>query len=70
LLLSRYISLSPSLSFISSISQGRADPPELRGIIPNSFQHIFESIALATAAGESEKQFLVRAAFLGVYVAK
>ncbi|RYG55449.1 hypothetical protein EON66_05290 [archaeon] len=24
--------------------QGRADPPELRGIIPNSFDHIFEFI--------------------------
>ena len=24
--------------------EGRQDPPELRGVIPNSFQHIFELI--------------------------
>jgi hypothetical protein len=60
-----YFPLSLFLVCFSHL-QGRADPPELRGIIPNSFQHIFESIALATAAGESEKQFLVRAAFLGI----
>jgi kinesin family protein 3/17 len=43
--------------------EGRADPPELRGIIPNSFQHIFESITLE----QGSKQFLVRAAFLEIY---
>ena len=43
--------------------EGRAEPPELRGIIPNSFQHIFESITLE----QGSKQFLVRAAFLEIY---
>ena len=27
--------------------EGRPDPPELRGVIPNSFQHIFDHIALS-----------------------
>lgn len=41
---------------------GRAEPPELRGIIPNSFEHIFEYIK-ATAA----KEFLVRCSYLEIY---
>ena len=36
--------------------EGASDPPELRGIIPNSFKHIFDQIGLR----EGEKQFLVR----------
>ena len=43
--------------------EGRPDPPNLRGIIPNSFQHIFDHIA---GAGD-EKQFLVRASYLEIY---
>lgn len=42
--------------------EGRADPPFLRGIIPNSFQHIFDHISSA-----SNFQFLVRASYLEIY---
>ena len=42
--------------------EGEPDPPELRGIIPNSFQHIFDRIALA-----ENQQFLVRASYLEIY---
>lgn len=42
--------------------EGRPDPPELRGIIPNSFQHIFDYVASADA-----QQFLVRASYLEIY---
>jgi hypothetical protein len=49
---------------------GLAEPPELRGIIPNSFDHIFEAIAASnasTAAGDSKKEYLVRCSFLEIY---
>jgi len=42
--------------------QGRADPPELRGVIPNSFDHIFDHIKLATGT-----EFLVRCSYLEIY---
>ena len=42
--------------------EGRPDPPELRGIIPNSFQHIFEYVSNAESV-----QFLVRASYLEIY---
>jgi hypothetical protein len=42
--------------------EGRPDPPHLRGIIPNSFQHIFDYIASAR-----DQQFLVRASYLEIY---
>jgi hypothetical protein len=42
--------------------EGYPDPPELRGIIPQSFQHIFDKIALADNA-----QYLVRASYLEIY---
>jgi hypothetical protein len=42
--------------------QGRADPPDLRGIIPNSFDHIFDAIKLAR-----DKEFLVRCSYLEIY---
>jgi hypothetical protein len=42
--------------------EGRPDPPHLRGIIPNSFQHIFEHVSNAQNA-----QFLVRASYLEIY---
>jgi kinesin family protein 3/17 len=42
--------------------EGKADPAQLRGVIPNSFQHIFEHIANA-----KDKQFLVRASYLEIY---
>ena len=43
--------------------EGVADPPDLRGIIPNSFEHIFDAVSLA----ESGEQFLVRASYLEIY---
>jgi kinesin family protein 3/17 len=42
--------------------EGRPDPPNLRGIIPNSFQHIFEHVSNSKNA-----QFLVRASYLEIY---
>jgi kinesin family protein 3/17 len=42
--------------------EGRPDPPHLRGIIPNSFQHIFDYVAAA-----KDQQFLVRASYLEIY---
>ena len=42
--------------------EGRPDPPNLRGIIPNSFQHIFDYIKKA-----GSQQFLVRASYLEIY---
>lgn len=38
------------------------EPRELRGVIPNSFDHIFENIKIAT-----DKEFLVRCAYLEIY---
>ncbi|GLE09417.1 hypothetical protein PINS_up021047 [Pythium insidiosum] len=43
--------------------QGRDNPPELRGVIPNSFDHIFETIAAADAS----KEYMVRASYLEIY---
>ena len=43
--------------------EGRQDPPTLRGIIPNSFQHIFDYVG----AADNSKQFLVRASYLEIY---
>jgi len=42
--------------------EGRPDPPHLRGIIPNSFVHIFDYVSSA-----SDQQFLVRASYLEIY---
>ena len=42
--------------------EGYPDPPELRGIIPNAFQHIFDHVAL----GKNEK-YLVRASYFEIY---
>ena len=42
--------------------EGRLDPPELRGIIPHSFQHIFDQVSKA-----ENVQFLVRASYLEIY---
>lgn len=43
--------------------EGKPDPPSLRGIIPNSFQHIFDYVG----AAEKSLQFLVRASYLEIY---
>ncbi|CAK4639919.1 unnamed protein product [Aphanomyces euteiches] len=46
----------------SHTMEGYNDPPELRGIIPNSFKHIFDKI------GSIEKsQFMVYASYLEIY---
>jgi len=46
----------------SHTMQGMNEPPEMRGIIPNSFVHIFEKIA-----GDTSKIFLVRASYMEIY---
>ena len=43
--------------------EGRTDPPDLRGIIPHSFQHIFDHVSKA-----ENVQFLVRASYLEIYM--
>ncbi|CAI8041548.1 Kinesin-like protein KIF3A [Geodia barretti] len=43
--------------------QGEKEPPEKRGIIPNSFAHIFGHIASC----QGETQFLVRVSYLELY---
>jgi kinesin family protein 3/17 len=43
--------------------EGLSEPPELRGIIPNAFQHIFDKVALAA----EQQHFLVRASYLEIY---
>jgi len=42
--------------------QGKASPPELRGIIPNSFEHVFDHVKLL-----KDKEALVRASYLELY---
>ncbi|KAJ3069513.1 Kinesin-like protein kif3a [Podochytrium sp. JEL0797] len=42
---------------------GIRDTPELRGIIPNAFEHIFSHISLSSAS----TQYLVRASYLEIY---
>ena len=42
--------------------EGRPDPPTLRGIIPNSFQHIFDYVS-----NSQNQQYLVRASYLEIY---
>jgi kinesin family protein 3/17 len=43
---------------------GKPNDPELRGIIPNAFDHIFTSIANNEVP---KKQFLVQASYLEIY---
>jgi hypothetical protein len=42
--------------------EGKPDPPTLRGIIPNSFQHIFDYVS-----SSQNQQYLVRASYLEIY---
>jgi kinesin family protein 3/17 len=44
--------------------EGYPEPASDRGIIPNSFKHIFEAIS---ANSSPDKQFLVRASYLEIY---
>lgn len=48
--------------FVFVKSLGVKDDPELRGLIPNSFEHIFSHIAASKDA-----QYLVRASYLEIY---
>ena len=48
----------------SHTMEGLADPPDMRGIIPNSFKHIFDRIH---SNHTREKQFLARASYLEIY---
>ena len=45
--------------------EGVRDNPELQGIIPNSFAHIFGEIAKAPPGGTTK--FLVRCSYLEIY---
>ena len=42
---------------------GKSDDPNIRGIIPNAFVHIFGALD----AQSGQKKFLVRASFLEIY---
>lgn len=43
--------------------EGYADSPELRGIIPNAIQHIFDHVSLESA----NEKYLVRASYFEIY---
>eukprot|EP00899_Mesostigma_viride_P008041 jgi/Mesvir1/17238/Mv07651-RA.1 len=43
--------------------EGRDDPPELRGIIPNSVQHVYSHVEGA----ESTKEYLIRCCYIEIY---
>ncbi|GAB9476159.1 hypothetical protein Gpo141_00013229 [Globisporangium polare] len=47
----------------SHTMEGYSEPPEEKGIIPNSFKHIFDRIA----AESDTKQFMVYASYLEIY---
>lgn len=44
--------------------QGKDEPPELRGVIPNAINHIFEFV---NATNDSGHEFLVRCSYLEIY---
>ena len=46
--------------------QGYAEPTEMRGVIPNSFDHIFEAVR-ADSGGDSGNQYLIRCSYLEIY---
>lgn len=43
--------------------QGPNQPPELRGVIPNSFSHIFDHVT----ASKDGTEYLVRCSYLEIY---
>lgn len=49
--------------FITSSFPGVKNDPELKGVIPNSFEHIFGHIART-----QNQQYLVRASYLEIYM--
>jgi len=52
-----------SLLFILSLLSGTKSDAEQKGVIPNSFDHIFSHIART-----ENQQYLVRASFLEIYM--
>ncbi|KAF0695866.1 Aste57867_13386 [Aphanomyces stellatus] len=42
--------------------QGKDSPPELRGVIPHAFDHVFDNIN-----ADNEKEYMVRATYLEIY---
>merc|ERR1711935_751263 len=46
--------------------EGIKDPPELKGVIPNSFEHIFKTISQCKPG----RRYLVCASYLEIYQAK
>ena len=53
------------LKFLIKTMEGVRDNKELRGVIPNSFDHIFSFISRST-----DQQYLVRAQYLEIYQVK
>ena len=47
--------------------EGVPSDPELRGIIPNSFEHIFDKIASSDSSDKSGTKYLVRAGYIEIY---
>ncbi|KAG2431845.1 hypothetical protein HXX76_009338 [Chlamydomonas incerta] len=47
----------------SHTMEGKDEPPELRGLIPNTFRYVFEIIARDSGT----KEFLVRSSYLEIY---
>ena len=48
--------------FMLSYFVGVKNDPELRGVIPNSFEHIFQHISRS-----ENQQYLIRASYLEIY---
>ena len=42
--------------------EGKDEPPELRGVIPSAFNHVFDAID-----GSEGRNYLIRASFLEIY---
>jgi hypothetical protein len=61
--LSREAASLVGLWFTLLCDAGEPSPPELRGIIPLSFEQVFDTIA-----GSHGRQYLVRASFLEIYM--
>ena len=60
--MSKILRSSSRAHAVSTVS-GVKNDPELRGVIPNSFEHIFQHIART-----ENQQYLVRASYLEIYM--
>ena len=58
-----YMHLTTCPLLVTIEFQGEKNKPELRGVIPNSFEHIFSHIART-----ENQQYLVRASYLEIYM--